>query len=141
MGLHALLTHLLDTNVCIRYINGRSPQLRTRIRIFDLEQIAVCAIVKAEMFFGSLRSQNPIKSRQVQDEFLRDFISLPFDDLAAEHYARIRADLANRGTLIGPNDLMIAAITLANNLILVTHNTAEYSRVSGLRLEDWELPN
>jgi tRNA(fMet)-specific endonuclease VapC len=63
---------------------------------------------------------------------------LPFDDAAAEAYGRLRAELARRGTPIGPNDLMIAAIALAHDLTLVTHNTAEFSRVSGLRLEDWE---
>jgi len=102
--------------------------------------LAVCSIVKAELFFGSLRSQNPSRSRQVQDDFLSGLASLPFDDLAAESYAQIRADLANSGTPIGPNDLMIAAVALAHHLILVTHNTTEFGRVKGLRLEDWELP-
>ena len=60
------------------------------------------------------------------------------DDPAAEAYGRLRAELARRGTPIGPNDLMIAAIALAYALTLVTHNTAEFSRVPGLRLEDWE---
>ncbi|WP_442921628.1 PIN domain-containing protein [Microcoleus sp. Aus8_D2] len=54
-------------------------------------------------------------------------------------YGEIRAQLAASGTPIGPNDLLIASIALANNLILVTHNTREFSRVEGLRLEDWEI--
>jgi tRNA(fMet)-specific endonuclease VapC len=62
------------------------------------------------------------------------------DDRAAEQYGPIRADLASRGLLIGPNDLMIAAIALANGCTLVTHNTAEFSRVPGLTLEDWQIP-
>ncbi len=61
-----------------------------------------------------------------------------FAGAAAEAYGRLRAELARRGTPIGPNDLMIAAIALAQDLTLVTHNTAEFSRVPGLRLEDWE---
>jgi tRNA(fMet)-specific endonuclease VapC len=68
------------------------------------------------------------------------YISLPFDDPAAEEYARVRAHLANQGTPIGPNDLIIAATALANQLTLVTHNTAEFSRVPGLTLEDWQVP-
>jgi tRNA(fMet)-specific endonuclease VapC len=63
---------------------------------------------------------------------------VPFDDRAGEEYAKVRADLAAKGTPIGPNDLLIAAIALANGLTLVTHNTTEFSRVLGLRLEDWE---
>ena len=65
------------------------------------------------------------------------FHSYTFDDAAAEVYGHIRADLAVQGTPIGPNDLLIAAIALANNLILVTHNTREFARVAGLALEDW----
>ncbi len=74
----------------------------------------------------------------MQKAFLSRFISLPFDDTAAEIFGDIRAKLANLGTPIGSYDLQIAAIVLANNLILVSHNTAEFSRVEGLQLEDWE---
>lgn len=74
-----------------------------------------------------------------QRSFTERFTSLPFDDVAAEHYARIRADLARAGTPIGPNDLLlIAAIALANALTLVTHNMREFGRVVGLKIEDWE---
>ncbi|HEV3257827.1 MAG TPA: type II toxin-antitoxin system VapC family toxin, partial [Gemmataceae bacterium] len=66
--------------------------------------------------------------------------SLPFDDAAAAHYAPLRADLESKGTPIGPNDYQIAAIALANNVTLVTHNTQEFSRVVGLFLEDWLAP-
>ena len=75
-----------------------------------------------------------------QEAFLRVFVSLPFEDSAAQSYGRIRADLATRGTPIGANDLLIAAIALAAGLILVTHNTGEFGRIAGLALEDWELP-
>jgi len=68
------------------------------------------------------------------------FSSLPFDDPAAEHYAIVRADLAANGTPIGPNDLMIAVVAPANGLTLVTPNTVEFSRVSGLKLHDWQVP-
>ena len=70
--------------------------------------------------------------------FCRQFQSQPFDDLAAEEYGRIRAHLAGLGMLIGPNDLLIASIALANGLTLVTHNTREFSRIPGLKLEDWQ---
>ena len=131
--------YLLDSNACIRHLNGRASNLTARLKTVDPNQLAVCSVVKAELFFGSARSQNPTKSRQVQDEFLNGLISLPFDDAEAEQYAHIRANLTTSGTLIGPNDLLIAAIALANNRILVTNNTDEFGRVKGLRLEDWEL--
>ena len=88
-----------------------------------------------------MRSNNPVKSLQIQQEFLQQFISIPFDDAAAMVYGTIRANLAKAGTPIGPNDLQIAAIALANELTLVTHNTREFSRIQGLKLEDWESCN
>jgi tRNA(fMet)-specific endonuclease VapC len=132
------MKYLLDSNICIRYLNGRSLAVARKIQATPVEQIALCSIVKAEMYFGAKRSQSPVKTRAEQDEFLDLFQSLPFDDEAAEFYSDIRAELASRGTPIGPNDLMIAAIALSNQLILVTHNTGEFSRINGLRLEDWE---
>ena len=61
-----------------------------------------------------------------------------FDRDAARIYGSLRADLERAGTMIGPNDLMIASIALAHGLTLVTHNAAEFARVPGLKVEDWE---
>lgn len=66
------------------------------------------------------------------------FHSLPFDGRAAQIFGEIRADLARKGTPIGPYDLQIAAIALAHNVTLVTHNSVEFGRIATLRLEDWE---
>ncbi len=132
------MTYLLDTNVCISYLNGRSKQIVQRLQSLPVNQVAVCSVVKAELFFGAMKSQTPAKSLAKQQDFLHLFQSFPFDDQAAEQYGRIRAELAAKGTPIGPNDFMIAAIALAYDVILVTHNTREFSRVPGLKLEDWE---
>ena len=132
------MTYLLDSNTCIQFLKGRSLAIAQKIKATPREQIVLCSIVKAEMYFGAKRSHNPAKTRAEQDEFLALFQSLPFDDDAAEFYSDIRAELALRGTPIGPNDLMIAAIALANQLTLITHNVREFSRVTGLQLEDWE---
>ena len=66
------------------------------------------------------------------------FPLLPFDEVAAQKYGEIRADLARQGLMIGPNDLQIAAIAVVHGVTLVTHNTREFSRVAGLLLDDWE---
>jgi len=99
--------------------------------------IVVPAPVRAELYYGAARSNAPLQTRQDTDVFLARFASLPFDDLAADAYGRIRANLASLGTLIGPNDLLIAAIASAHGLTLVTHNTREYGRVVGLVIDDW----
>jgi len=133
------LKYLLDTNACINYLNYPQAKVAAVIRSVPLHEIAVCSVVKAELFFGSRKSKNPATNLGKQLQFLDQFESLSFDDEAANAYANIRADLTAKGTIIGPYDLQIAAIAIANNLTLVTHNVSEFSRVAGVRIEDWEL--
>jgi tRNA(fMet)-specific endonuclease VapC len=90
------------------------------------------------LLYGAYRSARQEDNLRLLATLFQLFKSLPFDDAAADAYGRIRADLTARGTPIGPNDLMIAAIALAHHLILVTHNVREFGRVEGLHLEDWE---
>ena len=134
------MDYLLDTNHCIRYLNVRSTAIRRRLDRMKARDIAVCSIVKAELFAGAWRSNNPRRTLAKQRQFLGRFHSLPFDDLAAERYGQENARLATLGTPIGPADLQIAAIALVNDLTLVTHDTREFARVAGLRIEDWEAP-
>lgn len=133
------MIYLLDTNVCARYLNGRSLAIRQRLRSTNLADIAVCSVVKGELFYGAMKSNNLEKTLARQQEFLKLFVSLPFDDDASFIYGKIRAELSAKGIIIGANDLQIAAIAMVNNLILVTHNVREFSRVNGLRFEDWEV--
>jgi tRNA(fMet)-specific endonuclease VapC len=132
------MTYLLDSNACIRYINGRSPKLRARLSSTPRREVAVSTITKAEMFYGSAKSQTPQRSREKQIEFLKTTISLPFDDAAAVVYGSLRAHLERQGAPIGQYDMLIAAIALANDLILVTLNVREFGRITGLKIEDWE---
>jgi tRNA(fMet)-specific endonuclease VapC len=133
------MRYLLDTNVCVMYLNGRSSSVRDRLLSTPNEEMVVCSVVKAELFYGAMRSNNPTQTLERQREFLGRFISLPFDDETAIVSGQIRAHLASAGTPIGAYDLQIAAIALANNLTLVTHNTREFERVDGLQIEDWEV--
>jgi tRNA(fMet)-specific endonuclease VapC len=98
----------------------------------------LCSIVRAELVFGALKSRDAAANLEKVHRFLSPFVSLPFDDSAADAYGRIRADLTDRGLTIGPNDLFIAAIARSQDLTLVTHNVEEFRRVPGLKLEDWE---
>jgi len=130
--------YLLDTNVCIIYLNRRNSGVRQHLERLSPGDIAVCSVVKAELFYGAMRSSNPTRTLELQEAFLSQFVSLPFDDAAAHIFGRIRTQLAALGTPIGPYDLQIAAIALANHLVLVTHNVSEFGRVEGLQIEDWE---
>jgi tRNA(fMet)-specific endonuclease VapC len=130
---------MLDSNACSRYLNGKSPSLKKRLEATDEHQIVVCSIVKAELHYGALRSNDPPKTLQKVEAFLARFVSFPFDDAAVRAYGEIRAVLAAAGQSIGPNDTLIAAIAVTNDVTLVTHNTSEFKRVPGLKLEDWEV--
>lgn len=132
------MRYLLDTNVCTRHLNQRSPEITQRLSNTSEYDIAVCSVVKAELYYGALRSQQPARTLERQQFFLDRFVSLPFDDLCIMTYASVRATLASSGQLIGPNDLMIAAIALTHDLTLVTLNTREFTRIVDLKLEDWE---
>jgi tRNA(fMet)-specific endonuclease VapC len=134
------MTYLLDTNVCVQYLRGRNPHVLQRLKSTPTQDVRLCAVVKAELFLGVLRSAKPDENRAKVDAFIRPYESLAFDDRAAELQAQIRHQLETAGTPIGPYDLQIAAIALANDQTLVTHNTAEFSRVPRLPIEDWEMP-
>ena len=133
------MTYLLDTNVCIKYLNGKAPKVRLRLQSHRPEEIRVCSIVKGELFAGARKSTNPVRTLARQQAFLAVFASLPFDDAAADAYGRIRAHLESVGTPMGPHDTQIAAIALASGCTLVTDNTREFSGVPGLPIENWEM--
>ncbi len=133
------MTYLLDTNVCIVHLVKRSLNVQQKLASISPKEIALCSVVKAEIIYGILKGNYSSQAVALRQNFLTQFVSLPFDDLAADFYGQERARLARLGQSIGPNDLMIASIALANNLTLVTHNTREFSRVANLQFEDWEL--
>ena len=131
--------YLLDANVCIRLLNGGAPQVVQRLQRHRPSAVSLCSVVKAELIHGAYRSNRTAENLRLLERFFDPFDSLPFDDRCADVYGRIRADLERMGMAIGPNDLLIAAIAVANNMTLVTANTGEFERVIGLAVENWEL--
>jgi len=130
--------YLLDSNVCIRLLNHKHTGIEKHFRSCEPDEILLCSVVKAELLYGARHSQHIEANLQKLELFFSPFESLSFDDDCAAIYARIRQDLSTQGCLIGPNDLLIAAIALANDAVLVTHNQKEFCRVAGLRFTDWE---
>lgn len=131
---------LLDTNACITWMRGGNTRFEhlAMVRPLEMGGVSLCSVVRAELLFGAYRSARREENLKRTHSFLDGFRSFPFDDESALRHALIRSELAARGQLIGPNDLLIAATALAHGATLVTHNTAEFSRVPGLLLEDWE---
>jgi len=130
--------YLLDTNACIRILNGTSPALAERLRFIPRTQVRLSSIVKAELLYGARKSGRIAENLRLLERFFDTIASLPFDDRCAEEYGVLREELERAGTLIGPNDLLIAASARAHGAILVTNNIREFSRVPELRIDDWE---
>lgn len=132
------MSYLLDTNTCIRYLNRSSISIYNRLNSLSPGEIFLCDIVKFELYYGAYRSSRQQENLETLRVFFNEFFSLPFDGQAAAICGYIRSQLVERGTPIGAYDMQIAAVALANDLTLVTHNVAEFSRVEGLNIEDWE---
>ena len=137
------MSYLLDTNAVIALLNNRPPTVRIRLRSLPAIEwpVSVSSIVVYELWYGVARS-----SRQQENaERLRSFLSgnirvLPFEEEDAAVAGELRAELERAGTPIGPYDLLIASQALRTDVILVTANASEFSRVRGLNWEDWTVP-
>jgi tRNA(fMet)-specific endonuclease VapC len=132
------MLYLLDTNVWIHYLKHMGSPVESRLRGTSVDEITVCSVVWAELLHGARKYGNREDRVLRVERTLAPYRSLPFDDSAARRYAEVRDVLETRGEIIGPNDLLIAAITLTHGLTLVTNNR-EFERVDGLRVEDWTV--
>ena len=101
------------------------------------EDLCISVITYAELMHGVEKSQAVEKNRIAMSLFLSAITVLDFNSRAAEVYGEIRAELEKKGTPIGPMDLLIAGHAKSQNLVLVTNNTREFARVTGLQIEDW----
>ncbi len=133
------MTFLPDTNACITLLRQHNSRLIARWQSVKASDVVLCSVVVYELRHGAERSAKPAAEQAKLDSFLGPFVSLPFDDVCARKCAEIRRELERAGSPIGPHDLQIAAIALHHGLTLVTHNTREFSRVVGLKLDDWEV--
>jgi len=129
--------YFLDTNTCIHFLNGRYDSIKRKILSTPPNDIAIPSVVKAELLLGAYKSARRKENLETLERFLQPFEIIPFFDLVTYVYADIRSTLEKNAQIIGPNDLMIAAIVRFHEGILVTDNIAEFQRVQGLRVENW----
>jgi tRNA(fMet)-specific endonuclease VapC len=129
--------YILDTDICIFAIRQRMGVLDRLLRERP-NDIAVSAMTEAELTYGAIKSGDPDRARPQVAAFLEPMAVLPFDSDAAQKHAEIRYGI--RSSPIGERDMVTAAVAAANGLVLVTHNTREFSRIQGLDLEDWCAP-
>lgn len=131
------MKYMLDTNICIYVIKKMPPSVIQRFMEHDVRDICVSSITFAEMMHGVEKSQAKERNRIAYMLFMSAMTVLDFDAAAAQEYGKIRADLETNGTPIGPMDMLIAAHAKSLGLTLVTNNTREFIRVTGLELENW----
>lgn len=137
------MSHLLDTNSWIDHLRrGPASKVTDKLTAATPGSVFLCSLVVGELLYGAYHggAAHQAKNLALIVSLRQQFPSVPFDDRAAEEYGKARAHLASVGSMIGPNDLIIAATALVHGYILVTHNTREFGRVPGLRLEDWQIP-
>lgn len=130
------MSYLLDTNVCIHYLNGENRDLVERILMAGPEPLAISTLSLAELHFGAARSARPEANRARVAAFVNELPTLSFDEACAEPFGRIKASLAALGRPIPDFDVAIAATAFASGRVLVT-NDRHMKRIPGLLLEDW----
>lgn len=131
------MKYLLDTNICIALLKGHERGLAEKLQRHPPDAYVMCSPVKAELYFGARHSQKVEANLSLLEKFFAPFETLSFEDKAAGYYGIIRSLLQKAVTPIGANDLFIASIALAYDLVLITRNRSEFLRVPGLKIESW----
>ncbi|MFZ0285539.1 MAG: type II toxin-antitoxin system VapC family toxin [Terriglobales bacterium] len=129
--------YMLDTDTCSYIMKRSNDAVVQRLRKVPVSEVCMSVITKSELLFGVELSPRRRQDESALDAFLRYVEVLDFPDIASVHYAKIRAGLKTRGTMIGANDLFIAAHARSLGLTLVTNNTREFARVPKLAIENW----
>lgn len=127
---------MLDTNICIFTFKNRTEQVLQKFNLHE-HQLCISSITLMELIYGAEKSVAPEKNLAVVERFYSRLDVLNYDTFATVHTGQIRAELARSGLSIGPYDQMIAGHARSSGLIVVTNNIHDFSRVSGLRIEDW----
>jgi tRNA(fMet)-specific endonuclease VapC len=132
-----VIRYLLDTDICIELIRGKSGGVTAHLRRQSPGSVAISAITLAELQFGVVNSSDPARNHLALLHFVASLGVLPFDARAGEAYGQIRKSLELRGIPIGTMDTLIAAQARSLNLTLVSNNTREFARIPELPLENW----
>ncbi len=131
-----MLTYLLDTNIVIYTIKNRPEEVREAFEV-RYGQMCISSVTLMELAYGAEKSASPDRNMRDVEGFTARLEVLPYDDDAAIHTGKIRAELARLGRPIGPYDQMIAGHARSRGLIIVTNDSIEFERVPGIRLENW----
>lgn len=128
--------YMLDTDIVIYTIKNRPEKIK-KMFLAHHEQTCISTVTLMELVYGAEKSADPRRNLGYIEGFIARLEVVSYDGNAARHSGEIRAELSKSGRLIGPYDLMIAGHARSLGCILVTNNTKEFTRVDGLRLDNW----
>lgn len=133
-----MIDYLLDTDISSYFLKGKPPHLRERI-ITAMQQgeVAISVITRAELRYGLEFLPREHRLHELVHEFFKHLPVFPWDEKAADHYARLSAAQKKQGQPIGILDIQIAAHVLAENLTLITNNERDFVRVPELKIQNW----
>jgi len=134
-----MIKYMLDTNICIYIIKQKPKNVIERFRQAQVSEIGVSSITLSELEYGVMKSAKPEQNKLALAQFIAPIEISAYDDVAAQHYGKIRAHLERQGTPIGSLDMLIAAHALSQNSVLITNNESEFKRVSNLKIENWAI--
>jgi tRNA(fMet)-specific endonuclease VapC len=129
--------YMLDTDACIALIKNRPEAMRVRLTRLSPEEVGISGIVAAELWFGVARAQKKRQNEASPKDLLDYATVLDWPVEASPLYGKIRESLQEQGRPIGAMDLLIAVHALFLDAVLVTHNTMQFERVPGLKIENW----
>ena len=132
-----MLRYMLDTDIFSYASKGTNQEVFRRLSLVSVGDVCISVFVNAEIEFGIMSSPKPERDRERSLILLQHITVLDFPTEAVHDYGLIRFDLQRRGQLIGANDMLIAAHARCLGLTLVTNNVREFSRIPGLKLENW----
>lgn len=132
------MSYLLDTDTCIYWLRNRQL-VRERVREIGWNQISICVITVAELYYGAYNSNRVTENLARAEFFIQNLPVLPLNDTALRRFGELKAELRRTGQPIADFDLLIASVALAAGYILVTNNTRHYERITGIQLENWTI--
>jgi tRNA(fMet)-specific endonuclease VapC len=131
-----MLAYMLDTNICIYVMKTYPSELRDKFNALA-DQLCISSITLGELHYGAEKSVRRAANLTAIEHFVARLDILPFGDKAAAHYGRLRAELERAGTSCGAHDMQIGGHARSEGLIVVTNNLREFSRMPGVRAENW----
>ena len=134
-----MIKYMLDTNICIYIIKQKPKNIIERFRQAQVSEIGVSSTTLSELEYGVMKSAKSEQNKLALVQFIAPIEISAYDDVAAQHYGKIRAHLERQGTPIGSLYMLIAAHALSINSVLITNNESEFKRVSNLKIENWAI--